>query len=85
MSDVRLLTPATNYAIVHLPGRHFPGVVFQGDSLNSLIEDLEQASTHPDPEERADCLASVLELLRDVRHSYEAVLSREGMKLPYFR
>jgi hypothetical protein len=85
MSEVRLLTPATNYAVVHLPGRQFPGVVFQGDSLNGLISDLERASTDPDPAERAESLAYVLERLCEIREGYEAVLDREGMNLPYFR
>jgi Family of unknown function (DUF6959) len=33
-----LLTPPGNYAVVQLPGRKFPGVVFQGDSLAALCE-----------------------------------------------
>lgn len=83
MSEVRLLTPAANYAVVHLPGRQFPGVVFQGDSLNMLISELERAATATDPEERDKELAYVLERLRDIRIGYEAVLSREGIQLPY--
>jgi len=36
-----LLPPPRNHAVVQLPERKFPGVVFQGDSLNSLFGALE--------------------------------------------
>ena len=31
-----LLNNSRNFAIVKLPGRNFPGVVFQGDSLHAI-------------------------------------------------
>jgi hypothetical protein len=31
-----LLTDAANYSVVQLPGRQFPGVLFQGDSIHGL-------------------------------------------------
>ena len=37
-----LLTPAWNHAVVQLPGRRFPGVVFQGDSLFLLLEQVRE-------------------------------------------
>lgn len=83
MSTAKLLSEATNYAVVQLPGRAFPGVVFQGDSLNSLIGDIEEAAAEDDPDERNACLADVIERLREVRAHYEAVLGREGLELPY--
>ena len=85
MSDVKLLSEPRNYAVVHLPGRAFPGVVFQGDSLDSLIREIEEAAAEQDTDERDACLAGVIERLTEVRKHYEAVLKREGMKLPYFK
>lgn len=85
MSEVKLLSEPTNYAVVHLPGRRFPGVVFQGDSLHILIADLERAANEADPNARADELEAVLDRLRDVRTHYEAVMAREGMERPYRR
>jgi hypothetical protein len=85
MSEVRLLSEPRNYAVVHLPGRAFPGVVFQGDSLAILIGELEEAAAEENADERNASLADVIERLREVRSHYEAVLQREGMKLPYFR
>jgi hypothetical protein len=33
----KLLTETSNYAVVQLPGRQYPGVVFQGDSIHALL------------------------------------------------
>ncbi|WP_114955161.1 DUF6959 family protein [Sphingosinicella terrae] len=85
MSEVKLLSEPRNYAVVHLPGRQFPGVVFQGDSLQFLIRDLERAAAEQDPIERAEEIDAVLERLKEVRAHYEAVMAREGVKLPYLR
>jgi hypothetical protein len=40
--EVDLLTSPGNYAIVRMPGRRFPGVVVQGDSLSILAYDAEE-------------------------------------------
>jgi hypothetical protein len=85
MADAKLLTQPGNYAVVHLPGHKFPGVVFQGDSLNILIADVRRAVTETDEGERTFALNYVLEHRMDVQKSYEAVLDREGISLPYLR
>lgn len=82
MTDVKLLSDPTNYAVVQLPGRAYPGVVFQGDSLHVLITDLERASAEGNPTET---LTDVIGHLREVQARYEAVLKGEGMALPYSR
>ena len=83
MADVKLLSEPTNYAVVHLPGRAFPGIVFQGDSLNILISNLRDVAAEADQEERAYGLNSVIEDLSEVQRHYEAVLKREQIGLPY--
>ena len=41
MSDfAEVRSEPTNYAVVQLPGRQFPGVVFQGDTLHVLAHSL---------------------------------------------
>lgn len=82
MTDAKLLSDPTNYAVVQLPGRAYPGIVFQGDSLHALIADLERASAEGNP---AEMLTDVIDHLREVQARYEAVLKREGMALPYSR
>ena len=76
MTEARLLSAPTNFAIVQLPGRAFPGVVFQGDSLHSLVGDLRAAVEEADPEEKALALNDVIERLASVQNHYEAVLDR---------
>jgi hypothetical protein len=85
MAETKLLTEPTNWAVVHLPERAFPGVVVQGDSLNILISDLKRAAAEPDVQERTFLLNDVIERLEGAQLRYEAVLKREGMTLPYRR
>jgi hypothetical protein len=81
MNTARLLTPATNYAVVQLPGRNFPGVVIQGDSLNNLVSLLDEALL--DEDERMDLIAEALDILKGARHRYETTCSEAGIQLPY--
>jgi len=83
---VEVLDSTTNAAIVRMPGRSFPGVVIQGDSLKILV-DLAGSIFAKAAEgrceglvEEAEELASSLE--RQLRH-YEAVLRGHGLTLPY--
>lgn len=83
MAVADVLSEPTNFAVVQLPGRAFPGVVFQGDSLDTLIDDLESVAMTPDAAEKEAILADVLNRLRNVQGHYEAVLERLGIQLPY--
>jgi hypothetical protein len=85
MAEVKLLSEPTNYAVVHLPGRAYPGVVFQGDSLNTLINELRRVSIESDVEGRSVVLGNIVERLEGVQKGYEAVLDREGIDTPYMR
>jgi hypothetical protein len=85
---IELLTEAHDFAVAQMGGRRFPGVVFQGDSLHVLINQIElierMSSTYSDRELSKE-IADVLELLRDVRAGYEAVCKANGRGLPYER
>jgi len=81
--EARLLTPAHNFAVVHLPGRKFPGVVIQGDSLDILIGELEVAWHDPDPDEREAAFEMMTETLLAAQRGYEAALREAGIDLPY--
>jgi hypothetical protein len=39
----KLLTQASNYAVVQPPGRQYSGVVFQGDSIHTLLAQVKNA------------------------------------------
>lgn len=85
MADAKLLSPATNGAVVHLPGRAFPGVVIQGDTLHGFIAELRELASESRAYERQLLLADILDRLEGLQTHYEAVLDREGMTLPYSR
>lgn len=84
--SVELLSPPTNYAVVHLPGRKFPGVVFQGDSLHNLLRRITELRERTDKygdDEVAASLAELSESLSEVVQHYETVCSNRGIPLPY--
>jgi predicted RNase H-like HicB family nuclease len=83
MTDAKLLSEPKNYAIVQLPQRRFPGVVFQGDSLNNLINNIKAAVAEPVESERQSLLKDVIEHLETVQKGYEKVLAKNGIRLPY--
>ncbi len=83
---VDLLTDESNYAVLKLPNRKFPGVLFQGDSLKCLIRDIEEAvqlaRAHKDGEIQ-EHLGFVQKDLRDLLIEYERALKEHGISLPY--
>lgn len=83
MSEAKLLTAPTNYAVVQLPGRNFPGVVIQGDSLNNLVQLLSDTQNADEPEERTGCIAEAREILAGALKGYENVLTELNLALPY--
>jgi len=84
--SIEVFSEASNSAIVRMPGRKFPGVVIQGDSLYLLASAAKHLHKHVDPDgplkEWADELSRLLS--GHLAH-YEAVLADNGMELPYFR
>lgn len=82
-NDVKLLSPASNCAVVQSPERKYPGVVFQGDSLSILIGDLKEALRESDLEEKEFGIRDVIERLFGVQSHYEEVLAKAGIKRPY--
>jgi hypothetical protein len=61
--------------IARAAGRRFPGVLVQGDTLFSLLSDLE--------EEAPESLAC--QRVREWLAAYEAFMASRGLELPYFR
>lgn len=82
----RLLTEPSNYAVVQLPDRKYPGVVFQGDSLNALTQQvrdaLRAASRHNDEDLNAE-LEEALALLQAAQDRLKTVCAQEGVELPF--
>lgn len=81
-----LLSRPVNYAVVRLPGRKFPGVVIQGDTLNALVQSLKHMSTllqAGQVEALAAEIEEVQEKLRGAIAHYETVCAGQGITLPY--
>lgn len=84
--SVELLSRPANYAVVQLPGRKFPGVVFQGDSLHNHLQSITELCQLTDKygdEEVTASLAELSESLSEVVQHYEKVCSDRGIPLPY--
>jgi hypothetical protein len=86
MIEVEAFPPLGNWAVVRLPGRTFPGVVMQGDSMSSLVLWLREAETalaNADVKAAEDLIALVLDTLEEVRRGYEAMLEANDIGFPY--
>jgi predicted RNase H-like HicB family nuclease len=89
MTDcARLLTPPYNFAVVQLPERQYPGVVFQGDTLHSILADvgeMQKLLVNRELAQLSEELQSLLEKLSAIQNSYEHVCFEQGLGLPYPR
>ena len=83
---IKLYDHVSNSGIVHMPGRRFPAVAIQGDSLssmlNTVLENMEMGKKYQDEELYYSNLM-LAERLRDHLSQYEKVLVKEGFKKPY--
>ena len=83
---IELLSPPVNYAVVQLPGRRFPGVVIQGDTLHSLVlrfAEMVALAQSGDAEELVDGLKDVQEQFSDALLNYEKICIERKLELPY--
>jgi hypothetical protein len=81
-----VLSNAINHIVIKTPGRSFPGMVIQGDSLARLFRSATEvcrlASDRGDEELIAEANALCQEL-GDRLSFYESVLRSHGMEIPY--
>jgi hypothetical protein len=86
--ELEVFSDLSNYAIVRMPGRSYPGCVIQGDSLSILLSSVERSHSlalGTGNSELVDQLASLKESLEDRLMHYEQVIKGHGFDLPYFR
>ena len=84
--ELEVFSTASNAAVVKAPGRRFPGVVLQGDTLRSLASLAAEVSERigdTEDEELRDALLELRERLGGLLSHYEAVLKEHGHSLPY--
>lgn len=84
--EVETFADATNATIVRLPGRKFPGIVIQGDSLK-ILSDCANVILRLSRELPSDGLVDAAEelvgLLDGYRKAYEEALHQHQHPLPY--
>ncbi|MGW1327622.1 DUF6959 family protein [Streptomyces antibioticus] len=84
--EAELYTDGGNDAVVRLPGRRFPGVLLQGDSLHILRSDLAEvaeASERGALTEARDSADLLLTNLDALLTRYEDSLRQHGIPQPY--
>jgi hypothetical protein len=81
-----ILSHISNSAIIQLPGRRFPAVAIQGDTLSRLFSAarylLGEAKRQNAEETYFEILMIAMELQGQLTH-YEEVLQAQGLDLPY--
>ncbi|TVP76195.1 MAG: hypothetical protein EA353_12465 [Puniceicoccaceae bacterium] len=85
VENVEIYSKATNMAIIRHPGRRFPGVLVQGDTLNGIVSDLKQvlAERNKLPEDAVGELEGIYDRLSYMLEHYTLVLRQNGMELPF--
>ena len=91
---IEVYSEESNQAVVRMPGRKFPGLVLQGDSLQQLLELVQEAQQHagqlagnhtPNTEDLESTLAYLRERIEAYLSSYESTLAAHGIPLPYVK
>jgi Family of unknown function (DUF6959) len=84
---VEILSDATNAAVMRHPGRKFPGILIQGDTLfikcQMADEACEAARGRVDDDDFVN-LTDLRDWLRGLLDHYNQVLGAHDMKFPFF-
>jgi hypothetical protein len=85
VESVEIYSDASNMAVMKHPGRAFPGVLVQGDTLHSMVASLRYVIGNGDclPEEAAGRLREVVEGMEDMLRHYRSVLIANQIPLPF--
>ncbi|MEY9928301.1 hypothetical protein ABH926_002940 [Catenulispora sp. GP43] len=84
--EADLFTDGGNNAVVRLPGRRFPGVLIQGDSLSGLRRDvveIRDALRAGDTAEALEAAEFLVEDLDGLLLRYTDALERHGLRRPF--
>jgi len=84
--EVELLTDGSNNAVVRMPGRSFPGVLIQGDSLSVIRSDvanIRDACRTQGATEALELAEFLLEDLDAIMLRYTDALERHDLRKPF--
>jgi hypothetical protein len=83
--SAKLLSEAVNFAVIQLPGRRYPGVVVQGDTLNSQVTSLERMHAclaRKDYDELWWEIENLRETLSGAMAFYKATCEKQAIEIP---
>jgi Xaa-Pro aminopeptidase len=84
--SVEIYSDETNRAVMRHPGRKFPGVLVQGDTLYSLCKSADEAceaARKAHCNEASEVLNAVRNQLWSLVNHYKSVLHEHGFQLPF--
>lgn len=85
--EIEMLSDTVNCPVIRIPGRKFPGVVLQGDSLKALFDAAVELSLLC-KEKGEDISISAVELkdrLACFVDAYEIAMDTHQLQLPYLK
>ena len=80
---VEILFEESNFAVVRLPKRKFPGIVIQGDTLAILYAQADELRASVESVETKELADELVELIKIRLLTYEEVLKQNGIPVPY--
>ena len=83
---VDVYTEPTNNAVLQIPGRRYPGVLVQGDSLRSIFlaaDSIWKLAGKQTDKDLLDEALTLRETLAEIVNYYEQALSENQIPLPY--
>ncbi|WP_425618790.1 hypothetical protein NA78x_002506 [Anatilimnocola sp. NA78] len=83
--QLEVYSEASNYGIVRMPGRSYPGCVIQGDSLRIVLHEIRgiaRLAQGHDNIELQECIADLEASIADRLSHYQAVLREHGIDIP---
>ena len=84
--DIELFSSASNSVVARHAGRRYPGVLIQGDSLSSLVDDIDELideCVSGENEFAKEIAINIRSKFEDWLIHYERVLKLKGIDLPY--
>lgn len=80
--SLEIFADETNFAVIRLTHREYPGVLIQGDSLAGMLGDLEEAIRlfDSDRDESMEALQTIREELKWRFDEYQKVLKAENFQ-----
>ena len=83
IKPVEISSAKTNLAVLRHPGRKFPGVLIQGDSLFALCRMADEACTETGQSEPGFWLNRLRDALQSTLDDYKNALNEHGIPMPF--